>query len=260
MEPSRCPIITLAFHGDTREVLNTPIASDGRLDYQLTRKASIKDIIEALGLPHTEVGCLLCGPDEIDFGFIPAGGEIIDIHPGAADLPVTVATRLRPEPLGAVRFITDITLGKLTRLLRMSGLDVVQVQAAPIGDIAAEAAATGRILLSRNRDVLKLRIVVFGRLVRSVHPKEQLREVIDRFGLAGQLHPFCRCLNCNTLLQPVAKEKIIDRLEPLTRKYYNSFQQCTSCHRIYWRGSHHRRMADDLRMLIGKSASSASQR
>jgi len=257
MESSLYPNITLVFHGDTREVLNTSIASDGRLEYRLTRKASIKDIIEALGLPHTEIGRLLCGPEEIDFGFIPAGGEIIDIHPGTAGLPVTVATRLRPEPLDEIRFITDITLGKLTRLLRMTGLDVIQVQATPISDIAAEAAATGRILLSRNRDVLKLRIVAFGRLVRSVYPKEQLREVIDHFDLAGRLQPFCRCLNCNTLLQPVAKEKISDRLEPLTRRYYNSFQQCTSCHSIYWRGSHHRRMADDLRMLTGKSASSA---
>ena len=67
---------------------------------------------------------------------------------------------------------------------------------------------------------------------------------MQRYDLHSRIQPFSRCLRCNTVLRPVAKERVIDRLEPLTKKYYNDFKQCKSCEKIYWRGSHHEKMAE----------------
>lgn len=231
----------LIFHGHTRDLVRLPL-QEGMLQYLLERRAAIKDIIEAAGVPHTEVGSIVCAAQELTFHFIPIGGERIDIYPFTNAIPVTRATLLRPEPFAGLRFLVDSNVAKLARNLRMAGIDAASVPDTGLVEIASLANSEKRIVLTRNRELLRIRTITFGQLLRSENPLQQLAEVVQRYGLQGSIRPFSRCLQCNTVLNPVAKEQVLDLLEPLTKKYYDDFKQCGSCKRIYWRGSHHERM------------------
>ena len=214
--------------------------------YPLQRRAAIKDIIEALGVPHTEVGKIEVNGRSCDFSYQPRPGEEVSIEALQPPVEVCRPTLLRPHPLAAVRFLADANVGRLGRLLRLVGVDTAIVTAEADDRIAARAAAEGRILLSRDRNLLKRRIVHHGRLVRACLPYHQLAEIVTFYGLQGSLAPFSRCQFCNAPLVVVAKDEVMDRLEPLTRKYYDSFTRCPSCDRIYWPGSHRRRLLHRL--------------
>jgi uncharacterized protein with PIN domain len=180
---------------------------------------------------------------DLDFSFVPTGGERLEIHPQTPDMPVTRPSTLRPSPLNQVCFLADATVGKLARLLRLAGLDTTVVAAQqPISAVAAAAVRDRRILLTRNRELLKLRLVTHGRLLRSQDPRQQFTEVSQLYHLQPLFRPFSRCAVCNAVLEAVDKEAVIDRLEPLTRRYYDHFKHCPACNRIYWQGSHQQRL------------------
>ena len=212
--------------------------------YPLTRRASIKDIIEALYIPHTEISTIFQNDTEISFSHIPEAGERIFLHSFSPGTDVTLPTLLRPDPLPTTSFLVDINVGKLARLLRMSGIDTVYDPQWQEKEIAELAAADRRILLSRNRDLLRRKSILWGHLVRAEQPERQLAEIMTLFGLHDAIQPFSRCLQCNAMLQPVKKSAILHRLEPLTRKYYRKFHVCPDCEQIFWRGSHHKRMEE----------------
>ncbi len=238
----RAPVLDLRFHGSLKELLHPRHRSRGKVACSLNRRASIKDIVEARRVPHTEIGKITAHDRERTLAWIPEREGRVDIFPLAIPTDPTVPTPLRPETVPAIRFLADINVGKLATLLRMAGLDTATEPGADDRVLAEKAAAEGRILLSRNRDLLKRSLVVHGHLVRAEEPREQLAEVLALYGLAGKTHPFSRCLRCNTLLEPVDKSAILHRLQPLTRKYYHRFHICPDCRRIYWQGSHHRHM------------------
>jgi len=250
--------LRLAIHGDIRDLLQRKFRQDSVIDYALSRSASIKDIIEAMGIPHTEIGSIEKGADQLDFSYIPVPGDHLDIHAPAAGSGPTEATVLRPLPLASCRFLVDINVARLARLLRMAGIDTESVlDAADLNckrDIAEASAASGRILLSRDKELLKHREVTFGRLVRTQDSSSQLSEIINFYNLQSEVSPFSRCLKCNDILAPVAKQSVVHRLEPLTKRYYHSFKRCTSCSSIYWRGSHHQRMRDLLEPILADTS------
>ena len=238
--------LLLTLHGDLAALLLRKYRPDAEIRYPLSRQASIKDILEAVGIPHTEVGAIEKQTEQLRFSYLPEPGEKFDIHPipaGAAALQPSV---LRPDPPAVVRFLVDINVARLASLLRMAGFDTVSVSEAEEvtskREIALFSARSGRILLSRDKELLKHREVTFGRLVRNQESTAQLYEIVDFYGLQSGLAPFSRCLRCNGLLQVVDKERVMDRLEPLTKKYYYNFRQCGSCSQVYWKGSHHERM------------------
>lgn len=246
------PKIYLSFSGDTKELLRPAQARDP-LIYPLTRRASIKDIIEGLGVPHTEVGRILLAGLDQSFEKIPYDGEHYHIHPFSPKEPPTVPTFLRPKPLPACTFLVDVNVGRLAGLLRMAGIDAEAVAPGTAGDdLLQRAVREQRILLTRNRELLRHRILVFGRLVRSQDPDEQLAEIINLYRLQDELRPFTRCIACNGLLAEVDKAAIIDRLLPLTKKYFDRFRECSGCGKIYWHGSHHEKMTEKLRRIVGQ--------
>jgi uncharacterized protein len=244
-------MIFFRFHGELKPLLTTP-HQDGGIKV-VFRRASVKDMIEALGVPHPEIGAITTKKGEVTFYFLPEDGERIEVSPLILPTEVTKPSLLRPEPLKTIRFVADLNVSKLGRLLRMAGFDVgggnLQNDAA-----LAEAAAAGRILLTRDRQLLKRRQVIFGHLVRACEPQAQFREVVKLYGLAGKAKPFTRCMLCNTKLHPVSKEPILPRLEPLTRKYYDVFAYCTRCDKVYWAGSHREKMAALLAALNKRSS------
>jgi len=249
-------ILYLRFYGDVKELLKTQVRQDTFVQYRLNRRASIKDIIEALGIPHTEIGSITKSAKELDFAFVPEGGEQLDIRPNSGRFLPTSPSTLRPLPIPSYRFLVDINAARLAGHLRMVGLDAESVLESDNlrskQDIAEAGAAEDRILISRDRELLKLRLVTFGRLLRNHEPFDQLLEIIHLYRLHSELSPFCRCMKCNHLLEPVTKAAIVDKLEPLTKKYYSVFKQCVSCSSIYWKGSHHQHMLEKLKPILAR--------
>lgn len=206
--------------------------------HEFDRRASIKDMIEALGVPHPEVELILVNGESVGFDHIVRDGDRIAVYPMFEALDVSAELKVRPEPLRVIRFVLDTQLGKLARYLRLCGFDTLYRNDYGDAEIADISAREHRILLTRDRDVLKRRIVTHGYFVRHDRPRRQLAEVFARFDLYDAATPMTRCSRCNGVLHDVDKHEIVHRLRPLTRHYYHEFRQCADCGRIYWRGSH----------------------
>jgi uncharacterized protein with PIN domain len=203
---------------------------------------TVKDVLEAMGVPHTEIDLILVNGDPQEFAYRPAVGDRIAAYPMFEALDIESATRLRPAALRDPRFVVDVNLGPLARLLRVLGFDVWWSGDADDASLAEVSLTQQRILLTRDRGLLKRRAITHGLLVRSQQPEEQTLEVIRRLDLRERLAPLTRCLRCNGELVTVPKDEVIDRLEALTRRYYDEFSRCTNCGQIYWAGSHHARL------------------
>lgn len=279
------------FHGELRPLL-TPGAhaprpgrdgvrlarASGRVAYPVDREASIKDAIESLGVPHTEVGGIevglladaneSAGPSAanggadsrrgetgyealqtVGFDWRLAAGTTVHVRPHEPPVDVAAPTLLRPAPLDAVRFVADACVGRLAGLLRTLGLDTAYGRDWTDDVVAALGRDEQRIVLTRDRALLKRSAVVHGRLVRADKPEAQLVEVLGHFGLTGPFTPFTRCVRCNDELVPVPKAEVLHLLEPLTKKHFNEFHQCRACGRVYWPGSHHEAMLRRLERL-----------
>lgn len=210
---------------------------------------TVKDVLEAMGIPHTEVDLILVNGDAEDFAHRPTAGDRIAVYPMFEALDIGSTTLLRPVPLRDPRFVIDVNLGRLARLLRVLGLDVWWSSDADDRTLADISVGQQRILLTRDRALLKRRAITHGFFVHAGHPEEQTLEVIRRLDLRRQLAPFTRCVQCNGRLIPVTKDEVIDHLEPLTRRYYDDFSRCAECGRIYWPGSHHARLVSLIERL-----------
>lgn len=214
-------------------------------------RTSVKDLLEGLGVPHTEVDLLLVNGEAVGFERLLSEGDRIAAYPVFEAFDVAGVSRVRPEPLREVRFVLDGHLGRLARLLRLAGFDSVYLRDASDPEIAATSAREHRILLTRDQALLKRREVTHGYCVRSTTPAEQLPEVLGRFQLRRLLRPFTRCLRCNGLLRAVQKEAVADRVPPRSLEAFDEFLRCEGCARVYWRGSHYDRLARLIRSAAG---------
>ncbi len=204
---------------------------------------TVKDVLEASGIPHTKIDLILVNGDPVSFQHRPAVGDRIAVYPMFEALDIGATARLRPEPLRHPRFVVDVNLGRLARLLRVLGFDVWWSSDADDQTLADISLDQQRILLTRDRGLLKRRAITHGLFVHSQQPEEQTLEVLRRLDLRRRIKPFTRCVRCNGQLAAVAKEQVIDQLEPLTRRYYDVFSQCPECGRIYWAGSHFEKLS-----------------
>ena len=239
------------FHGDLATLLPRRLRGQDRIETPLGRRTSIKDLVESYDVPHTEVGRLTAEGREVDFAHIVDEAESLEVYPLVAPVDVLHPSFLRPHPLPRLAFAVDANVGKLATLLRMAGFDTLYYNVISDQRLAALTAASSRILLTKDKDLLKRKEIEHGRLIHEIMPERQLVEVVDLFGLHEEMRPFSRCLRCNEgVLKPVDKEGIIDRLEPLTIKYYDRFQQCNRCGRIFWAGSHREKM-EELLVRLG---------
>lgn len=141
-------------------------------------------------------------------------------------------------------FILDVHLGKLARILRLLGFDALYRTDYADPEIIRIALAEHRIILTRDRRMLFNRCITHARWLHSTNSEQQAREVVQRFQLENAIRRFRRCPACNGLVQAVAKADVLDRIEPLTKKYYTEFYQCADCRKIYWKGSHYDRIVD----------------
>ena len=201
---------------------------------------SIKDTIEALGVPHPEVELIIKNGEAVDFSEKVTGNEQWSIYPHFSSLEIS-QERLRPL-LAIKRFVLDVHLGKLATQMRLLGFDTLYENDYSDAQLAHLANQQQRIVLTRDIDLLKRSIITYGYWLRNQNPDWQLQEILNRFALFSSISPFKRCLRCNGLLISVKKVDIQDQLEPLTQKYYNQFYQCSDCQQIYWQGSHYAKL------------------
>ena len=219
-----------------------PNRRDVTFAYPFEGTPSIKHLIEALGIPHTEVHHIVVNDKVVDFSYLVQDDDHIRIYPYSTQYndanPSEEIILSDSEP----RFILDNHLGRLANYLRMMGFDTLYRNDFQDDELAIIASQEDRILLTRDRRLLMRSVIRDGYWVRAKVPRQQVIEILKRFNLYHKITPFRRCMRCNDLLQPVDKGEVIDRLEPLTKKYYNKFRICHGCGQVYWQGSHYARM------------------
>ena len=203
---------------------------------------TVKHLIESLGIPHTEIDLILVNGTSVNFSYIPKEGDHISVYPVFESFDISTLIRLRPIPLRDSRFVLDGHLGRLAAYLRMLGFDSLYRNDFSDEELAQISENEKRILLTRDRGLLKRSQVTHGFLLTTRDPRQQLLAVIHRFDLVSSFKPFTRCIACNGTLENISKEAVIDLLEPRTKQYFEKFKQCADCGKIYWKGSHYERM------------------
>lgn len=230
---------TFRFYASLTDFL--PLQQRGQtFTHSLKENPSIKDTIEALGVPHPEVELILRNGEAVDFSYQVQDGDRLSIYPHFSTLEIS-DKRLRPS-LEVNRFVLDVHLGKLATQMRLLGFDTLYENDYCDPELADISHQQQRILLTRDIGLLKRSIVQYGYWIRGKNTESQLAEVLHRFSLFPSIEPFKRCLRCNGLITSVKKEAIREQLEPLTQKHYHEFYQCTNCHQIYWKGSHYAKL------------------
>lgn len=203
---------------------------------------SVKDAIESIGVPHTEVDLILVDGRSVGFDRVLRGGERVAVYPVFELLDIAPLQHLRPRPLRDPRFVLDTHLGKLARHLRMAGFDCLYRNDYRDSELITAALAEQRIILTRDKGLLKQRLVTHGYFVRHTESEEQLREVVRALQLETGLRPFTRCRECNAELREVSKAEVLARLPENVRRIYERFQLCPGCARVYWEGTHYARL------------------
>lgn len=220
----------------------TPARRRRAFDYDCAPHATVKNAVEALGVPHTEVELILVNGESVDFSYRVAAGDRISVYPQFETFDVTPLLRVRARPLRNPRFIADAHLGALAKYLRAAGFDTLYRNDYLDREVAAIAAAERRIVLSRDRALLMQKDITHGCFVRAKRPLEQLDEVLARLDLYVAAAPFTRCLVCNAPLRLLPYAEAVSRVPERSARCYDEFYTCDVCNRVYWAGSHTRRL------------------
>jgi uncharacterized protein with PIN domain len=212
--------------------------------------ASVKDMIESFGVPHTEVELILINGESADFSRRVRDGDRIAVYPVFESIDVQAELRVRPRPLRDLKFVLDVHLGRLAAYLRMLGFDADYRNCAIDPELVRIASEQQRILLTRDRGLLMHAAVTRGYWLRQTDSRRQVAEIIRRFDLAAAIRPFTRCMACNSMLRPAARSEVLHRIPPRIAELHDRFLQCGACGRVYWRGSHYRRMQQWVEQLL----------
>jgi uncharacterized protein with PIN domain len=225
------------FYAELNDFLS-PEQRQQTMHYRFSGHPGIKDPIEAIGVPHTEVELIIVNGQAVKFNYRLQAGDRVAVYPVFKRLNIGPLLRLREKISPEPRFVLDVNLGKLARFMRLLGFDSLYRNDYQDAAIVKIAVSEQRIVLTRDRRLLHAKQIQHGYWVRAIDAGSQIDEVIHRFDLCRLIHPFARCLVCNGVLASVDKTSILDQLEPKTKHYYQVFRQCVNCQRIYWEGSH----------------------
>jgi hypothetical protein len=228
------------FHDSLNDFL-LPLKRNTWIEYIFNDTPAIKHAIESIGIPHPEVDLIIINGAPVDFKYPLRDKDIVEVYPvfSAGDLAETGALN---RPFFYEKFILDVHLGKLAKILRLFGFDTYYKNDYDDKTIVQIAETEKRTVLTRDVNLLKHKSITIGYWLRSQFAEEQLKEVIRRFRLKAKFKPFERCVECNGKIIKIEKSAVLDKLLPKTILYYNDFFQCICCKRIYWRGSHYEQM------------------
>ncbi len=222
-------------------------------DYNIEGNPSVKDVVESFGVPHTEVDLIIVNGVSVNFDYNLQDGDFVSVYPVFENMDISELTHLREKPLRNPIFIADIQLGKLAKYLRMLGFDTLYSNKYKEKEIIKISNEEKRAILTRNIFLLKNSRVVCGYWIRSQDAHQQVIQVLHTSDLLSDIKLFKRCSECNGILTLVPKAEIENKLLPNTIKYFTEFHQCTICSKIYWKGSHFKKMlnfSEDLRKEV----------
>lgn len=233
------------FHAELNDFLPRR-QRNGPIQHRFDWRASVKDMIESLGIPHAEIDLIVANDRSVNFSYIVQQNDEIDVYPFSNTITAIPREPLRPPHPVCARFVLDAHLGRLAAYLRMAGFDTLYRNNYDDEELALISSSEQRILLTRDIGLLKRSIVIYGYFMRETNPRRQLAEAMRRYNLAEKITPFKYCMKCNGLLEPVAKEAILDLLPHDTAQHYDVFHRCRSCLQPYWKGAHYQRMQEIL--------------
>ena len=225
------------FYGELNDHLS-PSLRKRLFAYEFKGSPTVKDTIQAIGVPHGEIDLILINGQSVDFDYHLKGDEKVSVYPVFETLDISPLTHLRPAPLRKIKFIVDVNLGKLAGKLRLLGFDTYFRNDLGDEEIIQKSVHEKRIILTRDMGILKQNRVTHGYFLRTDDPERQVYEVADRFQLKNLFNPFSRCAVCNGSLEEAAKNELEGLLREDTLSYYNKFWKCSTCNKIYWQGSH----------------------
>lgn len=215
-----------------------PAARKRTVHYRFRGDATVKNVIEALGVPHTQVDLILVDGASVRFSHRLHGGERVSVYPTFERFDITPLIRLRPAPLRIPKFIVDVHLGTLARYLRLLGFDTAYDRQSEDRTLVRLSVAERRILLTRDVALLKHKVLTHACFVHDSQPEQQLREVVTALDLTGKMKPFSRCMACNGKLRKVARRNIAGLVSAGVLATTQRFARCNGCGRVYWSGSH----------------------
>ena len=230
----------------------SPSRRGGEFEVEGDAGGSVKDLLEGLGVPHTEIDLLLVNGEPAAFDRAIQAGDRVSAYPVFEAFDIAGVTRVRPGPLRDVRFALDGHLGRLAAYLRLAGFDTVYRRDVSDDQLVGIAAEQHRVLLTRDQALLKRKAVTHGSFVHATEPVEQLREVVARFHLSRLARPFTRCMRCNGSLGPATEAAIAARVPARSRAHYVRFLECEGCGRVYWEGTHYARLRRVMESVVGK--------
>ena len=134
------------------------------------------------------------------------------------------------------------------------GYDTLFFNGSDDSHMIAIALAEGRVILTRDTQIMRRRVVTSGQLkailIQGDEPEQQMRQVIDSLNLDCQFRPFTICLECNQPLVPRTREQVKDLVPPYVFQTQVQYVECPTCHRIYWRGTHWQAMTRKLEKFV----------
>jgi uncharacterized protein len=227
------------------EELNDFLPPDWRkrdFEWRFRGTPSVKDTIEAIGVPHTEVDLVLVDGRSVGFEEKLRGGERVAVYPVFERLDIAPVIRLRPKPLRVTRFVVDVHLGTLARHLRLLGFDTLWRNDLDDDTIIGLARDERRIILTRDKGLLKDGRVTHGYWLRATKPLRQVEEVVHALELGPDFESYTRCLECNSLLHGIQRSEAARAVPLQVFLVHRDFARCEGCGRVYWAGSHRARL------------------
>ncbi len=246
---------TFRFYANLKDFLKQ-YGAGGTVSYTFWGNPGIKDAIEAIGPPHPEVYLILVNGESVSFDHPLQEGDRVSVFPHFSLLEIDSLSKVKPAPIDAPRFVLDAHLGRLAGYLRMLGFDCFYHNDCADEELARLSRRERRILLTRDRGLLKRSEVEHGYCVRRDQPRKQLVELLVRYKLSALIAPFTRCMRCNQLLVDVPAGEVRDQVPKHIFLTHERYKSCPACGRVYWQGSHHARM----QALISKALDDSQAR
>ncbi|MEE9189790.1 MAG: Mut7-C RNAse domain-containing protein [Candidatus Neomarinimicrobiota bacterium] len=203
---------------------------------------TVKDIVESYGVPHTEVDLILVNGESVSFGYKIVDQDRISVYPVFESFDITPVKHLQAKPLRIPCFFAEKYLWKLTRLLRLLGINVIYDDTLTNKQVIELIVSSKQILLTRSVQQLMHSTISRGYCIRADDPVDQAIEVMKRFDLLGQMLPFSRCMLCNGSVVKIPMQTVESHLDSKTASLYTKYFQCSDCKKIYWKGSHYKQL------------------
>ena len=245
--------ISIRFYEELNDFLPKDLRKKN-INYSFNGRRSVKDLIEAIGVPHVEVDLILINGKPVDFVYIVQNEDRISVYPVFETLSIKGISPLREKPLRDLKFVLDVHLTKLTKRMRLLGFDVNYKKNRDDSELAYISETEKRILLTRDIQLLKRKIITRGLFIRNTDPDKQIIEVLEKFDLRNECRPFHRCINCNGEIHRLAFQKEINFISHNVPEgvldWCREFFICKSCKKIYWKGSHYEKLQKIIQRIL----------